>query len=62
MAPGSHSGWYGLRRDRRYCAHCGGKLTLKMSIFISDYRQLAWHADCRRPWRHAQEADEHAGA
>jgi hypothetical protein len=53
MAKGSHQGWFGLPPERRYCCHCGGKLTLKQSILVSWQKQLAWHTDCRRPWLHA---------
>lgn len=29
MAKGSNAGWHGLPREKRFCLHCGVKLTLK---------------------------------
>jgi hypothetical protein len=46
MAQGSHTGWFCIPKERRFCAHCGAKLTQKENLIMSSMQLKAWHPSC----------------
>jgi hypothetical protein len=46
MAQGSHTGWFLIPKERRFCAYCGAKLTQKENLFMSSMQLKAWHPEC----------------
>ena len=54
LAKGSQTGWFGLPPDKRFCAGCGRKVSLKEpgGLWHDDWilgrdGGLVWHPDCR---------------
>lgn len=47
MAAGSDNSWQDFPVELRVCHGCGGKLTLRMHLWIEERpEQRAWHAAC----------------
>lgn len=55
MAEPSRAGWGDTPRDRRFCAYCGEKLTLREpnGLWFDSMRGLVFHGAHWRPWLEA---------
>lgn len=47
MGKGDTPVWAGFPRERRVCAGCGEKLTLKDSLWLDSMCGEAWHHACK---------------
>ena len=56
MAEPSRAGWHDWPPEKRFCAHCGDKLTLTTQggLWLSESTEEVFHARCRaKAWKAA---------